>query len=122
MQDILSSIRINNHNKFTTKFSKKRNDSRDLYRVYATRLKELKESGFNVTRPGTEILLGENFPVSASKSMGKMYLRLIRSELQKILGVTVNLIQKSQYITDPSLENIKPSHGAIRRIKSTTTN
>lgn len=106
VKTMLKNIRVTNHNKLSTKFSKKREDSRDLYRVYSKEIAALKDAGDDVKRPTTEFLLGEEHPIISKNCLGKLYLKMIQRELQHTHKINMNLVTHTNYINDSTLCDI----------------
>lgn len=89
----LDEIALKNHNKFSHKFFRKRDEAKiKLYK--------------NTDAPSTLSLMGEEVPLPPDKRLGKFMLALVRSSMKERFGKEVSLLSDSSYLYSEKLQEI----------------
>lgn len=89
----LDEMALKNHNKFSHKFSRKRDEAkRKLYK--------------SADAPSTLELMGEEVPLPHNKRLGKFMLALVRASMKERFGKDVNLLCDSNYLACALLQKM----------------
>lgn len=95
IEEWISELASEHHNKLMLKFTRKRDDAKFLYR---NRLEE---------PPSTSVLLGEENPLPSEKRLGKFMLKKIRGGLQGQFGKNINITQQTSHLISERLMEIR---------------